>query len=77
MGLGLFRRRGTLIRNYAIVEHNKKNVFRRTFSEDRPRLKEVFLAIIELLSFAETINSIILKYMVFMNKDRTMKWRIM
>ena len=27
MGLGLFRRRGTLIRNYAIVEHNKKTSF--------------------------------------------------
>ncbi|MET3850592.1 hypothetical protein [Paenibacillus sp. OAE614] len=30
-----------------------KNVYRRTFKEDRPRLAEVFLAIIEWFSFAE------------------------
>ncbi|GIO54266.1 hypothetical protein J21TS7_25840 [Paenibacillus cineris] len=32
---------------------DKKNVYRRTFKEDRPRLVEVFLAIIEWFSFAE------------------------
>ncbi|MET3549611.1 hypothetical protein ABID47_006272, partial [Paenibacillus favisporus] len=31
----------------------KKNVYRRTFKEDRPHLAEVFLAIIEWFSFAE------------------------
>ncbi|PQP88749.1 hypothetical protein, partial [Paenibacillus sp. AR247] len=31
----------------------KKNVYRRTFKEDRPHLAEVFLAIIEWFSSAE------------------------
>jgi len=34
-------------------KRHKKNVYRRTFKEDRPRLAEVFLAIIEWFSFAE------------------------
>ncbi len=34
-------------------ESYKKYVYRRTFTEDRPRLAEVFLAIIESFSFAE------------------------
>ena len=38
-----------------------KNVYRRTFKEDRPRVAEVFLAIIEWFSFAEILNSIIFK----------------
>ncbi|GIO60070.1 hypothetical protein J43TS9_16440 [Paenibacillus cineris] len=32
---------------------DKKNVYRRTFKEVRPRLAEVFLAIIEWCRFAE------------------------
>jgi len=34
-------------------KRHKENVYRRTFKEDRPRLAEVFLAIIEWFSFAE------------------------
>ncbi|MED5018640.1 hypothetical protein P9847_15130 [Paenibacillus chibensis] len=35
------------------LPENKKNVYRRSFKEDKPRLAEVFLAIIEWFSFAE------------------------
>ena len=35
------------------LEQHKKNVYRRTLTEDRPPLVEVFLAIIELFSSAE------------------------
>ncbi|WP_145019427.1 hypothetical protein [Paenibacillus sp. Y412MC10] len=44
---------------------DKKNVYRRTFKEDRPHLAEVFLAIIEWFSFAEIYKFYNLKKNVY------------
>jgi len=46
------------------LEH-KKNVYRRTFKEDRPHVAEIFLAIIEWFSFAEIYKFYNLKKNVY------------
>ncbi|MFU1797672.1 hypothetical protein ACM1RC_27660, partial [Paenibacillus azoreducens] len=45
----------TMCAKYSQHFFYKKNVYRRTLIEDRPRLEIVFLAIIELFSFAENL----------------------
>lgn len=39
----------------AICSNYKKNVYRRTYTEERPRVAAIFVAIIELFSSAEDL----------------------